>query len=221
MISILNIAISEIGVKEVPGKKSNPKILQYAKDLGFDDYIDDDVAWCSLFMNWVAHKAGLEKSGKLNARSWLNAGIPIVSPEPGDVVVFWRESRSSWKGHVGIYMGHAFDFNRIYCLGGNQGNQVSITAKHKDEILGFRRLRPIGKFDFTNKVLKIGNTGADVVQLQDGLKQLGYNCGTSDGVFGKKTEQALKDFQSSNTELNINGVFDEETRVYLIELLEV
>ncbi len=220
MKNLLNIATAEIGVKEVPGKKSNPKILQYAKDCGFTNYTNDDAAWCSLFMNWVAYKAGLERSNKLSARSWLNVGIPIENPEPGDVVIFWRESRESWKGHVGIFTGFSPNSSRIYCLGGNQGNQVSVTAKSMDRILGYRRLRPVGRLNFTNKILKKGDTGIDVVQLQDALKQLGFNCGTSDGIFGPKTEEALKDFQATDRSLTISGVLDKPTREFMVETLK-
>ncbi|UGU16055.1 TIGR02594 family protein [Sinomicrobium kalidii] len=219
MKNILQIATNEIGVKEVSGSDANPQILKYAREAGFPNYTSDETAWCSLFVNWVAFKAGLEKSNSLSARSWLNAGFPVNNPEPGDVVVFWRESRNSWKGHVGIFLGFSSNGSRIYCLGGNQGNQVSVTAKTSDKLLGFRRLRPGGNVSFSRKNLKKGHTGTEVARLQDALKQLGYNPGTSDGIFGPKTEQALKDFQASDRSLTINGVFDKATREHLTELL--
>ncbi len=219
MKNLLNIATAEIGVKEIYGKASNPRILEYAKDTGFSNYTSDESAWCSLFLNWVAFKSGLERTNKLTARSWLNVGIPVENPEPGDIVIFWRESRNSWKGHVGIFQGFSIDGSRVYCLGGNQGNQVSITAKPKEKILGYRRLRLLDDVKFSTKNLKRGHTGKEVVLLQDSLKQLGYNCGTSDGVFGPKTEQALKDFQASNYEISINGIFNKPTREFLIKML--
>nr|WP_278248321.1 peptidoglycan-binding domain-containing protein [Gramella sp. KN1008] len=60
----------------------------------------------------------------------------------------------------------------------------------------------------------------EVVQLQDALKQLGFNCGTSDGIFGPKTEQALKDFQATDRSLTISGVLDQPTREFLVEILK-
>ncbi len=219
MGNLLHIAMAEIGVKEVTGPEANPRILQYAKDCGIH-YKSDETPWCSVFMNWVAFKSGLERTNKGTARSWLNVGIPVSDPEPGDVVVFWRGSRDSWQGHVGIYTGSSTNNSRIYCLGGNQGNQVSITAKTQDRILGYRRLRPVGKMDWAKKNLKKGDTGPEVRQLQDALKQLGYNCGTSDGIFGPKTEQCLKDFQSSESSVKISGVFDKATRDFMQQTLE-
>ncbi|WP_024479437.1 TIGR02594 family protein [Cellulophaga baltica] len=221
MANIVEVASAEIGVREVSGTRSNPQILKYAEEAGFTNYKSDESAWCSLFANWVAYKAGLERTNSLAARSWLNVGIPIEHAEPGDVVVFWRESRDSWKGHVGFFHGFSDDGSRVYCLGGNQGNQVSITAKPVSKVLGYRRLRPDGPTKFSRKNLSKNHTGGDVVKLQDSLKQLGYNCGTSDGMFGSKTEQCLKDFQATNPSLKINGVFDKDTREFMVETLKV
>lgn len=219
MANAVEVASTQIGVREFSGPSNNPQILMYAEEAGFKTYKQDSSAWCSLFANWVAFKSGLERTNSLAARSWLNVGIPIESPEPGDVVVFWRESRDSWKGHVGFFHGFSSDGSRVYCLGGNQGNQVSITAKPTSRVLGYRRLRPDSPTTFSRKNLKRGHTGPNVIKLQDALKQLGYNCGTSDGIFGPKTEQSLKDFQATNENLSINGIFDKATREFMVEML--
>ena len=169
-------------------------------------------------MNWVAKKAGMESSGLGNARSWLNVGIPVVNPEPGDVVVFWRESPNSHKGHVGVFMGYSQDQSRIYTLGGNQNNQVGETAYSKGQLLGFRRLRPAKKRQLSTAVLKRGSYGQDVVELQNALKLCGFSAGTSDGDFGPKTEAALKLFQSTKN-LTIDGIFGNATRAELVKQL--
>lgn len=219
MNNVIAIASAEIGVKEVSGTGINQKILNYAKDCDFRDYTSDETAWCSLFINWVAHKAGMKRSNSLAARSWLLVGTKTDHPEPGDIVVFWRESVDSWKGHVGVYMGFSQDGSRIYCLGGNQGNQVSVTAYSANTLLGFRKLIPAEKVSFKSKILKRGGTGADVVNLQDALKILGFDCGTSDGRFGHMTEGALKEFQATNFDIAITGIFDKDTREYMALVL--
>lgn len=134
----LKIALGEIGVKEYIGKKHNPRILQYFKEIGHSWVKDDEMAWCSAFANWVAKTSGLEYSGKLNARSWLTKGKAIEKPEKGDVVIFWRGHPKSWMGHVGFYMKE--DSKYIYVLGGNQSNQVKVSAYPKRRLLGYRRL---------------------------------------------------------------------------------
>ena len=72
---------------------------------------------------------------------------------------------------------------------------------------------------FSSKDLKKGDSGFEVKHLQESLKQLGYNRGTSNGIFGSKTEAALKDFQSTNNDVNINGVFDKATPEFMSKIL--
>ena len=136
---LLNHALSQYGVEEIPGSRHNPTIVQYSKDIGYSGIINDETAWCSIFANWCAQKAGLESSGKLNARSWLKVGEVVEQPQAGDVVIFWRSSPKSWKGHVGFYINESR--THIYCLGGNQQNRVCILAYDKSRLLGYRRLR--------------------------------------------------------------------------------
>jgi len=46
-------------------------------------------------------------------------------------------------------------------------------------------------------LLKLGDSGTDVKQLQDALKQAQFDPGTPDGQFGPGTEAAVKAFQKS------------------------
>ena len=140
MNELLNIGLSQYGVKEIPGTKHNSTIVGYSKEIGYGGIIDDETAWCSIFLNWCALKAGLQRSKKLNARSWLNVGETVEEPQTGDVVIFWRESKNSWKGHVAIYVNHSESKKYINCLGGNQSNKVCIRAYKAEQLLGFRRL---------------------------------------------------------------------------------
>ncbi len=52
--------------------------------------------------------------------------------------MLWRESRDSWKGHVGFYAGH--DQSKVWLLGGNQGDAVNVRDFPRKRILGVRRL---------------------------------------------------------------------------------
>jgi uncharacterized protein (TIGR02594 family) len=138
-LNLVNIALSQYGIKEITGKQDNPEVLKYFNEIGFDGAaLKDETSWCSAFVNWVALKAKVERTGKLTARSWLKVGLDVEYPEIGDVVVFWRESKDSWKGHVGIFIRKTD--NLIYVLGGNQNNQVKISAYPDNRLLGYRRL---------------------------------------------------------------------------------
>ena len=136
---VVSFATNYIGLREIIGDIDNQFIVQMFADIGYRWVKDDETAWCSCFANWVSLKLGLCRSGKLDARSWLDVGAKIIWPEHGDVVVFWRESIGSWKGHVGFFMGYTSSGD-VYCLGGNQNNEVGISVYPRKKVLGFRRL---------------------------------------------------------------------------------
>ncbi|MBF8982086.1 peptidoglycan-binding protein [Lutibacter sp. B2] len=46
--------------------------------------------------------------------------------------------------------------------------------------------------------MKIGDKGTQVMEIQSLLKKIGYDPGPIDGIFGKKTEEAVKQFQKDN-----------------------
>ena len=58
----------------------------------------------------------------------------------------------------------------------------------------------------THKTIKRGSTGPDVVECQQDLIQLGYDLSPygADGNFGRKTEAAVKSFQSTHNDQNGN-----------------
>ena len=60
------------------------------------------------------------------------------------------------------------------------------------------------------RTLRRGSQGDDVRELQETLNARGYDCGTADGVFGKKTEAAVKAFQAANG-LTADGVVGRKT----------
>ena len=136
MSRMLKIALSKYGQKEVLGTSHNPEIVNFAKEAGFP-VEEDETAWCSIFINWVAFKAGCERSKRMDARSWLKVGTPVTLPDVGDVVVFKRGD-SDWQGHVGLFISQIGD--KIYVLGGNQSNMVNIAPYTVSDLLGYRRI---------------------------------------------------------------------------------
>lgn len=128
-----------IGTKEKPGVGSNPVILDWASDQGLKkDYSDDEIAWCGLFVGHCI-SATLDREptppSLLSARAWERFGIK-TSPTPGAIMVFWREDRQGWKGHVGFYAGEDDTAYRI--LGGNQSNSVSLAWITKERFVTAR-----------------------------------------------------------------------------------
>jgi uncharacterized protein (TIGR02594 family) len=220
MEQLLKIAFNELGTEELVGTEDNPEVLKYANETGIKGITNDEIPWCSTFVNWVAWKSGLQYTKKANARSWLNVGKKVSSPEPGDVVVFWRESPKSWKGHVGIFLGISADKKRVYCLGGNQGNRVSVSAYRLNTVLSYQRLAEVDKITIPEPTLRKGSKGKAVVALQNALKLQNINVGTSDGDFGSKTAEGIKELQTRKPNLEINGIYNAETRDLLESLFQ-
>jgi len=219
MDKFLQIAFKELGEKELKDG-DNPKIVQYAKKAGFDWVNDDETPWCSFFANFVVGRTRIKGSGKADARSWLLVGDKTDNPEPGDIVVFWRESPESWKGHVGFFLGYSENGSRIFTLGGNQGDQVSIAAYPADRVLGFRRFtRKRQKLNIPDGILKLNDAGNSVRELQQILNHLNFNCGIADGIFGPATEKSLKELQLTNRELVADGIYGPDTKTYIFSLL--
>ena len=99
---------------------------------------DDSTAWCSAKMcEWI-ERAGLPSTRAPNARSWLKWGATLPKPKPGCIVVLWRNSPTSWEGHVCLYVGPGSRPGMIKVIGGNQSDGVSIQEYSLAQLLGFR-----------------------------------------------------------------------------------
>jgi uncharacterized protein (TIGR02594 family) len=126
-----------LGLKEGPGARDNPTILDWADDLDIA-YEQDSIPWCGLF---VAHCVGSSlpeeplPANPLGARNWMKAGVNC-NPQLGAILVFWRVKKSGWQGHVGFYSGERSDAYKV--LGGNQSDSVSHAWIAKNRLLGAR-----------------------------------------------------------------------------------
>lgn len=101
--------------------------------------------WCAAFVNAVLAESGIPGSDTvsqypLTARSFLDWGVRVKDPEPGDVVVFPRGSEA-WQGHVGFYLRTQIidGVKYYYILGGNQDNKVSIDVFRASRAISIRR----------------------------------------------------------------------------------
>jgi uncharacterized protein (TIGR02594 family) len=136
-----------VGIKEIPGAKDNDQILAMLR-LDQKWPANDEVPWCSAFMNYITWLLRLPRSKSLRARSWLLIGRPIVleEAEPGfDVVILKRGGANQpgpevidAKGHVGLYAGR--EGQKILMLGGNQSDSVCVARYPASRLLGIRRL---------------------------------------------------------------------------------
>ena len=140
---VMDISATQYGVEEFEGKDHNVDVIKYFKETGHNHIKKDETSWCSVYMSWCAMKAGMYYSKSLTARSWLKMGARVFLPQPGDIVVFWREKVNSWEGHVSIYLCEDKKSKQIFCLGGNQDGKVCVASYPSEQVLGYRRIKPI------------------------------------------------------------------------------
>ena len=65
------------------------------------------------------------------------------------------------------------------------------------------------------EVLKKGSEGGQIKALQQLLNANGYNCGTADGIFGAKTDAALRAYQKAKG-LTVDGICGAKTWAKLL-----
>ena len=129
-----------IGVKEIPGDKNNPEIMEFFRACGRKWVNSEATPWCSAAMNAWCFAVGLPTTEKvLRARSWStvegNDEYEVETIESvddlrlGDLVVLWREKRTRKKKHITMFA--SAHGGMLNCLGGNQSNRVGIKAYPK------------------------------------------------------------------------------------------
>jgi peptidoglycan hydrolase-like protein with peptidoglycan-binding domain len=60
-------------------------------------------------------------------------------------------------------------------------------------------------------IYKYGSSGNEVKRIQEALNKAGFNCGAADGVYGKNTENAVKNLQKLY-KLSVDGIYGANTR---------
>lgn len=134
------IAVKELGQKEIEGREDNPRIVEYQKVLGFGDEYDSDsnVAWCMCFVAWCLWKAGKSIKG-LNglASSGDHYGISVMSDPPIGCIVTIRHADG--HRHVTFFAGwNDPNKNEMIGLGGNQQNCVKYSVYPAAHIVAMR-----------------------------------------------------------------------------------
>lgn len=119
--------------------------------------------------------------------------------QAGDMVFRMRGGRA-------VHVGYAIDGETVVECKGRDDGVV------KSRIEGWDRYgRPT--FFLEARVLKLTTPymrGGDVYQLQSALKERGFDPGQLDGVYGKKTERAVKRFQKAKG-LKVDGIAGKQT----------
>lgn len=125
----------EAGVRETPGPASNSRILQFAREIGHQSVSGDEVAWCAAFLGACLERSGIKSTRSLLARSYLDWGNSLEKARLGAVAVLSRGTDLG-QGHVGFVVGATP--GRIFLLGGNQGDAVSVEGFDRSRLLALR-----------------------------------------------------------------------------------
>lgn len=85
----------------------------------------------------------------------------------------------------------------IIIIGMGVANRIYVTNKESSEVLS-----------------RLGSQGDEVRRIQTKLKSLGFFNGTVDGIYGVKTQRAVRDFQKS-VGITADGIAGQKTLLYL------
>ena len=137
----LDIALTQVGQKEVRGKAANTAIIEKFAKVGHDEIDSDEVAWCAVNVGACLVDAGYTippREVNMMARSYLNYGTKLDAPRPGCICVMPRGKPPF--GHVGIVKDVDLVAGTMTLVEGNTSNQVKIVERKITEALpnGFR-----------------------------------------------------------------------------------
>ena len=129
------IAFGELGAREYPGSKHNPRVQEYlaSTSLGNGPILPDETHWCAAFVNWCVERAGIQSNNSPMAVAWSRCGQSIGTPRRGCIVTFkWDDGGS----HVAFYLGE--DGDKVYALGGNQSDGVWVMSYPRKNVTAYR-----------------------------------------------------------------------------------
>ena len=143
--SWMAIAEAEVGVREnAAAGQHNKRILEFHKSTTLRA-TEDEVPWCSSFVNWVMMESGRTGTRSAAAKSWLNWATGLETPRLGAVTLIKKKTGGADKAtgsssgfHVGFYVSATDTHLRL--LGGNQSDSVKYSnfQLSKYDVKGYR-----------------------------------------------------------------------------------
>lgn len=165
---------------------------------------------CRGFTHWCLLQAGITITGGGATSQWNSSGNwaarGAVSSMPDVVCCVFKQDTSTGKmAHTGLHIGGG---DIIHCSSGVQIGRVTDKGwTHWAVPIGLytdEELEVAGLM-VTRQTVKRGSTGAAVTALQEMLVELGYDTGGVDGIYGAKTEAAVRSVQAA-AGLSVDGI---------------
>jgi hypothetical protein len=158
---------------------------------------------CRGFTAWLVRQVGLDLTGQgatsqyNTSTNWARRGK--IDEMPDCVCCVFRQKDGKME-HTGMHVGGGVVIDcsvNVRSVGLSGWTHYAIPAGLYDEgEIPVEILKP---------TLRRGSRGAYVIEAQEILTMCGYDCGTVDGVYGTRTIDAVKRFQTDNG-LNPDGV---------------
>lgn len=215
--AVLAEARRHLGVKEVPDGSN--------KTLFGVQYGTNGVAWCAIFVSCV-----FENLASLPLVFGKNAYTPVwgkrfydkkqwgTVPRPGALVFFaWGTGTGRWKGiqHVGLVEAVNAD-GTLVTIEGNVGNRVQRLRRSTRYVAGYgypayaAAVVPAPAPKARMPLLRRGSAGSAVRTLQAALNKSFPKLLVVDGIFGPRTDAAVRSFQKKRG-LVVDGIVGPKT----------
>lgn len=161
-------------------------------------------ASCDVFVGTVVRSCGYDRKFPrgldedlkyLPGSKFTSIGITKASQfQPGDIIMYINKGSG---GHICVYVeigGKGYIAEASYSL--KRYGRIARTAPNwtPSNYKSYAVYRPNSK---CIGAIQRGDTFSGVANLQNFLNWAGFDCGTADGSFGAKTEEAVKQFQIS------------------------
>lgn len=237
---LISRALAEVGYLEKKNGNTNylydktanagsANYTKYGKEMHdiYPSVMDYPAYWCDAFVDWLFYKEfGIANAKGLlggnfddytvaSAQLYKNKGAWYTkNPKVGDQVFFKNDSRIN---HTGLVV--AVTSSTITTVEGNTSGASTVVANgggvcKKSYAISYSRIAGYGRPNYA----RYAAPEYSVTELQTNLNTLGYDCGTVDGIFGTKTENAVKAFQKANG-LTVDGIVGTATLSKISEKL--
>lgn len=164
---------------------------------------------CAQLVRWCMNHIGVSMPSGANSQwtktNWERFGDIGSIPRDKVCLVYRYDDDKGHMGHTGIYLGDGYIVHA-------KGHDYGVVK----ELLGNPRFThwgiPYGLYTevtLSMQTLRKGDTGASVKELQRRLNENGFSLAV-DGVFGTKTYNAVRMFQSKH-DLTVDGVVGQKT----------
>lgn len=196
------------------GRQANCTGCKWENALAFD--CRGFTYWCLLTGYGMKLQGGGCTSQWGYRSNWLQQGV--IQDMPDVVCCVFQYNRGKYQ-HTGLHIGGGVIIHCAYNDAGVQYGNISDTAwTHYAIPAGLYSAAEIaaaGKAaDNVVFTLRSGSKGDEVKKLQNALNAQGYDCGAADGIFGAKTEAAVRNFQSDHS-LTVDGIAGKATQAAL------